>query len=88
MRLLYSEAICSQLKLRKMVPREAFTICSSLNRVFFMGADDAPAVEIIKKHGVGDVAIYAWRKRFGKLAQAQGCGVSIRRARAFMSVAR
>jgi transposase-like protein len=30
-------------------------------------ADEAPVSEIAKKHGVSDVTIYAWRKRFGKL---------------------
>ena len=30
-------------------------------------ADEAPVAEIAKKHGVSDVTIYAWRKRFGKL---------------------
>ena len=30
-------------------------------------ADEAPASEVAKKHGVSDVTIYAWRKRFGQL---------------------
>jgi transposase-like protein len=30
-------------------------------------ADQAPVNEVAKKHGVSDVTIYAWRKRFGKL---------------------
>ena len=30
-------------------------------------ADKAPVAEVAKKHGVSDVTIYAWRKRFGKL---------------------
>ena len=30
-------------------------------------ADEAPVSEVAKKHGVSDVMIYAWRKRFGKL---------------------
>jgi putative transposase len=30
-------------------------------------ADHAPVTELAKKHGVSDVTIYAWRKRFGKL---------------------
>jgi putative transposase len=30
-------------------------------------ADQAPVAEVAKKHGVSDVTIYAWRKRFGKL---------------------
>ena len=30
-------------------------------------ADKAPVSEVAKKHGVGDVTIYAWRKRFGQL---------------------
>ena len=29
--------------------------------------DEAPVSEVAKKHGVSDVTIYAWRKRFGKL---------------------
>jgi putative transposase len=29
-------------------------------------ADEAPVAEVAKKHGVSDVTIYAWRKRFGK----------------------
>ncbi len=28
-------------------------------------ADKAPVAEVAKKHGVSDVTIYAWRKRFG-----------------------
>jgi putative transposase len=28
-------------------------------------ADKAPATEVAKKHGVSEVTIYAWRKRFG-----------------------
>jgi putative transposase len=27
----------------------------------------APVSEVAKKHGISDVTIYAWRKRFGKL---------------------
>jgi putative transposase len=30
-------------------------------------ADAAPVSEVAKKHGVSDVTIYAWRKRFGQL---------------------
>ena len=30
-------------------------------------ADRAPVSEVAKKHGVSDVTIYAWRKRFGQL---------------------
>src|ERR1700749_2443554 len=30
-------------------------------------ADQAPVAEVAKRHGVSDVTIYAWRKRFGKL---------------------
>jgi putative transposase len=30
-------------------------------------ADKAPVSEVAKKHGVSDVTIYAWRKRFGEL---------------------
>lgn len=30
-------------------------------------ADEAPVAEVAKKHGVSDVTICAWRKRFGKL---------------------
>jgi transposase-like protein len=30
-------------------------------------ADEAPVAEVAKKHGISDVTIYAWRKRFGKL---------------------
>ena len=30
-------------------------------------ADEAPVAEIAKKHGISDVTLYAWRKRFGKL---------------------
>ena len=30
-------------------------------------ADSAPVSEVAKKHGVSDVTIYAWRKRFGQL---------------------
>jgi transposase-like protein len=30
-------------------------------------ADKAPVAEIAKKHGISDVTVYAWRKRFGKL---------------------
>jgi putative transposase len=30
-------------------------------------ADLAPVSEVAKKHGISDVTIYAWRKRFGQL---------------------
>jgi len=30
-------------------------------------ADKSPVVRVAKKHGVSEQAIYAWRKRFGKL---------------------
>ena len=30
-------------------------------------ADQAPVAEVAKKHGVSDVTIYSWRKRFGQL---------------------
>lgn len=30
-------------------------------------ADHTPVAEVAKKHGVSEVTIYAWRKRFGKL---------------------
>ena len=30
-------------------------------------ADQVPVAEVAKKHGVSDVTIYAWRKRFGQL---------------------
>jgi putative transposase len=30
-------------------------------------ADKAPVKEVAKKHGVSEVTIYAWRKRFGEL---------------------
>ena len=33
-------------------------------------ADEAPVAEVAKKHGVSDVTIYAWRKRFGTLEPA------------------
>ena len=33
-------------------------------------ADKAPVSEVAKKHGVSDVTIYAWRKRFGQLEAA------------------
>ena len=39
-------------------------------------ADEAPVAEVAKKHGVSDVTIYAWRKRFGKLE-----AVDVRRLR-------
>ena len=30
-------------------------------------ADSTPVAEVAKKHGVSDVTIYAWRKRYGQL---------------------
>jgi transposase-like protein len=30
-------------------------------------ADKLPVAEVAKRHGVSDVTIYAWRKRFGQL---------------------
>jgi putative transposase len=30
-------------------------------------ADKTPVSEVAKKHGISDVTIYAWRKRFGQL---------------------
>ena len=30
-------------------------------------ADQSPVAEVAKKHGISDVTIYAWRKRFGQL---------------------
>jgi transposase-like protein len=33
-------------------------------------ADQSPVTEVAKKHGVSDVTIYAWRKRFGQLVPA------------------
>jgi len=30
-------------------------------------ADKSPVSEVAKKHGVSDVTLYAWRKRFGEL---------------------
>lgn len=30
-------------------------------------ADQSPIAEVAKKHGVSDVTIYAWRKRFGQM---------------------
>jgi putative transposase len=33
-------------------------------------ADQSPVVEVARKHGVSDVTVYAWRKRFGKLEAA------------------
>jgi putative transposase len=30
-------------------------------------ADKMPVKEVAKKHGVSEVTIYAWRKRFGEL---------------------
>lgn len=30
-------------------------------------ADKSPVAEVAKRHGVSDVTIYAWRKRFGQL---------------------
>ncbi len=30
-------------------------------------ADRDPVIEVAKRHGVSDVTIYAWRKRFGDM---------------------
>jgi len=38
-------------------------------------ADKAPVSEVAKKHGVSDVTIYAWRKRFGQLEELVGAAV-------------
>ena len=43
-------------------------------------ADKAPVSEVAKKHGVSDVTIYAWRKRFGQLE-----AVDVKRLRALES---
>ena len=40
-------------------------------------ADNSPVSEVAKKHGVSDVTIYAWRKRFGQLE-----AVDVKRLRA------
>ena len=40
-------------------------------------ADKAPVSEVAKKHGISDVTIYAWRKRFGELE-----AVDVKRLRA------
>jgi putative transposase len=40
-------------------------------------ADKAPVAEVAKKHGISDVTIYAWRKRFGQLE-----AVDVKRLRA------
>jgi len=40
-------------------------------------ADKAPVSEVAKRHGVSDVTIYAWRKRFGQLE-----AVDVKRLRA------
>ena len=40
-------------------------------------ADHTPVAEVAKKHGVSDVTIYAWRKRFGQLE-----AVDVKRLRA------
>jgi transposase-like protein len=33
-------------------------------------ADQSSVAEVAKKHGISDVTIYAWRKRFGQLEPA------------------
>jgi transposase-like protein len=33
-------------------------------------ADKSPVAEVAKKHGVSDVTIYGWRRRFGQLEAA------------------
>lgn len=30
-------------------------------------ADQAPVMEVAKKHGISDQTVYLWRKRFGRL---------------------
>ncbi len=40
-------------------------------------ADKTPVAEVAKKHGVSEVTIYAWRKRFGQLE-----AVDVKRLRA------
>jgi transposase-like protein len=40
-------------------------------------ADKVPVAEVAKKHGVSEVTIYAWRKRFGQLE-----AVDVKRLRA------
>ena len=40
-------------------------------------ADKSPVAEVSKKHGISDVTIYAWRKRFGQLE-----AVDVKRLRA------
>ena len=40
-------------------------------------ADKSPVSEVAKKHGISDVTIYAWRKRFGQLE-----AVDVKRLRA------
>ena len=39
-------------------------------------ADKSPVAEVAKKHGISEVTIYAWRKRFGQLE-----AVDVRRLR-------
>jgi putative transposase len=41
-------------------------------------AGHSPVAEVAKKHGVSDVTLYAWRKRFGKLRS-----VDVKRLRQF-----
>jgi putative transposase len=40
-------------------------------------ADKLPVAEVAKRHGISDVTIYAWRKRFGQLE-----AVDVKRLRA------
>jgi putative transposase len=40
-------------------------------------ADKAPVTEVAKRHGISEVTIYAWRKRFGELE-----AVDVKRLRA------
>lgn len=37
-------------------------------------ADKSPVAEVAKKHGVSEVAIHAWRKRFGASGRRQLVG--------------
>ena len=40
-------------------------------------ADKSPVAEVAKRHGISDVTVYAWRKRFGQLE-----AVDVKRLRA------
>jgi putative transposase len=45
-------------------------------------ADQAPVIEVAKKHGISDATIYAWRKRYGQRSRARQSG-DLRRPAAF-----